>query len=55
MLQDIADYVCDFDVESAGSDVLEVARYALIDAIGCGILALQFPECTKLLVCIIAL
>lgn len=28
---------------------MEVARYALIDAVGCGILALRFPECSKLL------
>ena len=25
------------------------ARYCLMDALGCGILALQYPECTKLL------
>ena len=30
-------------------EALETARYCLADTLGCGILALQFPQCTKLL------
>ncbi|MFM8407472.1 MAG: bifunctional 2-methylcitrate dehydratase/aconitate hydratase [Pirellulaceae bacterium] len=31
------------------TEALETARYCLLDSIGCAILALQFPACTKLL------
>lgn len=43
----IADYVTrkQFDSELAYS----TARHCLMDALGCGILALQYPACTKLL------
>jgi 2-methylcitrate dehydratase len=47
VLSDIADYVCDFDVQSL--DAYDTARNCLMDTIGCGLLALDFPECTKLL------
>jgi len=47
VIQDIADYVANFDVKS--TEAISTARLAAIDAIGCGLLALQFPECTKLL------
>lgn len=47
VLADIADYVCDYKVTS--DEVFETARYCLLDTLGCGILALRFPECTKLL------
>ena len=43
----IADYVCDFDVTS--DEALETAQNCLIDTLGCGLLALRFPECAKLL------
>lgn len=47
LLVAIADYVVG---QEAASDLAEqTARYALLDAIGCGLLALRFPECTKLL------
>lgn len=44
---DIVDYVVDYKVTS--EEALKTARYALMDALGCGFLALQFPQCTKLL------
>lgn len=45
VLQDIADYVLNFDVPSP--EALATARHCLIDTLGCGLLALRFPECTK--------
>ncbi len=47
VLQDIADYVHHYRVES--DLAFETARLCLIDTIGCGLEALRFPECTKLL------
>ena len=44
-LQAIADYVLTYQVES--EEALETARYCLMDTLGCGLLALRFPECTK--------
>ena len=41
----IADYVADYDVDS--SEAFDTARNCLIDTLGCGLLALRFPECTK--------
>ena len=41
-LQDIADYVIDFKVES--EEALNTARNCLIDTIGCGLLALKYPN-----------
>ncbi len=46
-LADIADYVRNYDVTS--DLAYETARYCLMDALGCAMLALNFPECTKLL------
>lgn len=45
VLQDIADYVLNFDVPSP--EALATARHCLMDTLGCGLLALRFPECTK--------
>lgn len=45
VLQDIADYVLNYTVESALA--LDTARNSLMDALGCGVLSLRFPECTK--------
>lgn len=42
-----AEYVVNFPIES--SLAFSTARYCLMDAIGCAMLALQYPECTKLL------
>ncbi len=47
LLQQIADYVCDFDTPS--DEALNTARYCLMDTLGCGFLALKYPACTKLL------
>lgn len=44
---DIADYVLNKKIDSALA--YETARLCLMDTLGCGILALNFPECTKLL------
>lgn len=45
VLQDIADYVLDYRIDSA--EALDTARNCLMDTLGCGLLALRFPECTK--------
>ena len=45
VLQDIADYVIDYKVES--EEALNTARNCLIDTIGCGLMALKFPSCTR--------
>lgn len=44
-LQAIADYVLDYRIESR--EALDTARHCLMDTLGCGLLALRFPECTK--------
>ncbi|CAM3653703.1 2-methylcitrate dehydratase [Rheinheimera salexigens] len=45
VIQDIADYVLTFQVFS--DEALNTARNCLMDTLGCGLLALRFPECTK--------
>lgn len=47
VMQDIADYVLDYKVDSVAA--YETARLCLMDTLGCGMLALNFEECTKLL------
>lgn len=47
VIQDIADYVLNFKMSEGVAQ--DTARYCLIDSLGCGLLALRFPECTKLL------
>lgn len=44
-LQAIADYVLNYRVQS--EEALNTARLCLMDTLGCGLLALRFPECTK--------
>lgn len=44
-LQNIADYVLGYNIES--QEALDTARNCLMDTLGCGLLALRFPECTK--------
>lgn len=44
---DIADYVINYTITS--DEAYDTARYCLMDTIGCGILALSFPACTKML------
>src|SRR5699024_10095761 len=43
----IADYTLDYSIDSP--EAWRIARYCLMDSLGCAILALRFPECTKLL------
>ncbi|MFL7008919.1 bifunctional 2-methylcitrate dehydratase/aconitate hydratase [Enterovibrio norvegicus] len=45
LLQTIADYVCETEIDSA--EAYNTARNCLLDTLGCGLLALRFPECTK--------
>lgn len=47
ILTKIADYVLDYEITS--EEAYRTAHYILLDTIGCGILALDYPECTKLL------
>jgi 2-methylcitrate dehydratase len=47
VLTDIVDYVTKFKVTS--KTAYETARYCLIDTLGCGLEALEYPACTKLL------
>lgn len=44
-MQTLADYVLNFRTPS--EEALTTARYCLMDTLGCGLLALRFPECTK--------
>lgn len=48
VLVDIADYVMNYDVTQS-SEAMETARYCLMDTLGCGLLALSYPACTKVL------
>jgi 2-methylcitrate dehydratase len=43
----IAHYVLNANIDS--TDAYQTARYCLMDTLGCGMLALRFPECCKLL------
>jgi 2-methylcitrate dehydratase len=47
VLQDIADYVHDYKIES--DLAWETARLCLIDTIGCGLEGLRFPACRAIL------
>ena len=47
VLVDIANYVCDYEVQSELA--YSTARNCLIDTLGCGLEALEYPACTKLL------
>jgi len=46
-LKDIADYVCDYAADSEVA--LSTARYCLMDSLACAMLALDFPDCVRLL------
>jgi 2-methylcitrate dehydratase len=48
LLQQIADYVFAVD-KITGEEAIETARLCLMDTLGCGLLALNYPACTKLL------
>jgi 2-methylcitrate dehydratase len=47
VLVDIADYVAGYKISS--KEAFETARHCLIDTLGCGLEALSYPACTKLL------
>jgi 2-methylcitrate dehydratase len=47
VLTDIADYALNFKIES--DLAYTTARYCLMDTLGCGLEALEYPACTKLL------
>ncbi|WP_029266321.1 bifunctional 2-methylcitrate dehydratase/aconitate hydratase [Virgibacillus alimentarius] len=47
LLEEITDYVLNKEITS--EEAFTTARYVLMDTLGCGILALNYPECTKLL------
>src|SRR5262245_13303591 len=44
-LVEIARYVCSYEVTS--DEAYDTARYCLMDSLGCGILALQYPACRR--------
>jgi 2-methylcitrate dehydratase len=47
VLVDIADYVRSYEIDSR--EAYETARLCLMDTLGCGLEALEYPACTKLL------
>ena len=47
LIKKIADYVHDYKITS--DEAISTAKYCLMDTIGCGLLALTFPECKSLL------
>ncbi len=47
VLVDIADYVCNYEIKS--TEAFDTARYCFMDTLGCGLEALGYPACTKLL------
>ena len=44
-MRDIADYVVDYTIDS--TEAYDTARYVMLDALGCAMLAMKFPECVK--------
>jgi 2-methylcitrate dehydratase len=44
-LADVADYVLDYRIDSR--EAYATARYVLMDALGCAMLAMKFPQCVK--------
>src|SRR3989440_2656408 len=52
VLVDIADYASKSEI--GGAEAYETARYCLMDTLGCGLEALEYPACTKLLGPIVA-
>ncbi len=47
VLVDIADYVCDYEIDS--DEAFSTARYCLMDSLACALMALKFKGCTRLL------
>jgi 2-methylcitrate dehydratase len=48
VIQEITDYVLNHDV-TVSAEAMETARYCWMDTIGCGLYALNYPACTKML------
>src|SRR5246127_5846173 len=48
ILQQVADYVFDLD-RITGDNATNTARLCLMDTLGCGLLALNYPACVKML------
>src|SRR5271156_5413189 len=46
-IKDIADYIHNYKIDSELA--LDTSRYILLDTLGCGLEALRFKECTKIL------
>jgi 2-methylcitrate dehydratase len=46
-LVDIANFVCDYEIES--DEAYSTARYCLMDSLACAMLAMDFPDCVRLL------
>ncbi len=47
LLVDIANYIVDYKVVS--EEAVNTARYCLMDTLGCGLLALNYPACTRMM------
>ncbi len=47
LLVEIADYAAHYSIQS--SEAFQTARHCLMDTLGCGLLALHYPACAKLL------
>jgi 2-methylcitrate dehydratase len=45
ILVELADYAANYVPRS--QEVIDIARYDFMDTLGCGLLALQYPECVK--------
>ncbi len=49
LLRQIADYTLDTSRAGGSAEALDTARLCLLDTLGCGLMALAYPACTKLL------
>lgn len=47
LTQQIADYVCDYQVDS--DSARQTAFLSLVDGLGCAIKALTYPECVRVI------
>jgi 2-methylcitrate dehydratase len=45
LIVDLAEYTADYVVDSR--EAIDTARYNFMDTLGCGLLALRYPECVK--------
>ena len=45
LIVDLAEYAANYVVDSR--EAIDTARYNLMDTLGCGLLALRYPECVK--------